>query len=143
MPRMPLYIKSSLPAGRSGDWSIEKFFVQTPGHKDTRPECFQSPAGTYTRLKEGNEVFMTDLYDEWWTQRMAIEQAGVRGGDVLVTGLGLGLVATSMLEFPERRVKRVVVIERSTDVIRLVAPSSAGADGAAGAALCTLLCMAR
>jgi hypothetical protein len=123
MQLLPLYIKSSLPAGRSGDWSIEKFSVHTPGHKDTRPEHYQSPAGTYTRLKEGNEVFMTDLYDEWWTQRMAIEQAGVRGGDVLVTGLGLGLVVTSMLEFPQSRVNRVLVVERSTDVIRLVAPS--------------------
>jgi hypothetical protein len=119
----PLYIKSDLPAGRSGDWSVEKFSVQPSGRNDTRPACFQSPAGTYTRLKEGNEVFMTDLYDEWWTQRMAIEKAAVLGGDVLITGLGLGLVVTSMLGLPESRVERVIVIERSADVIRLVAPA--------------------
>jgi len=65
---------------------------------------------------------MTDLYDEWWTQRTAIEQARVRGGDVLITGLGLGLVVASILESPQSRVKRVVVIERSADVIGLVAP---------------------
>jgi hypothetical protein len=123
MQRSPLYIKSSLPAGRSGDWSIEKFPVQSPGRGDARPACFQSPAGTYTRLKKGNEVFMTDLYDEWWTQRMAIEQARERGGDVLITGLGLGLVVASMLEPPGCRVKRVVVVERSTDVIGLVTPA--------------------
>lgn len=120
---MPHYIKSSLPAGRSGDWSIEKFSVQPPRHPDARPACFQSRAGTYTRLKRGNEVFMTDLYDEWWTQRMAIEQARERGGDVLITGLGLGLVVSSILEPPIDRVRRVVVIERSADVIRLVAHS--------------------
>jgi hypothetical protein len=123
MQRSPLYIKSSLPAGRSGDWSIEKFPVQSPGRGDARPACFQSPAGTYTRLKKGNEVFMTDLYDEWWTQRIAIEQARVRGGDVLITGLGLGLVVASMLEPPGCRVRRVVVVERSSDVIGLVAPA--------------------
>jgi hypothetical protein len=121
MQRSPLYIKSSLPAGRSGDWSIEKFPVQSPGQDDSRPACFQSPAGTYTRLKKGNEVFMTDLYDEWWTQRMAIEQARERGGDVLITGLGLGLVVASILEPPTGRTRRVVVIERSADVISLVA----------------------
>jgi len=66
---------------------------------------------------------MTDLNDEWWTQRSAIEQARERGGDVLITGLGLGLVVTSILEPPGGRVKRVLVIERSADVIGLVAPS--------------------
>ena len=66
---------------------------------------------------------MTDLYDEWWTQRMAIEQARERGGDVLITGLGLGLVVASMLELPGCRVKQVVIIERSADVIGLVAPA--------------------
>lgn len=64
---------------------------------------------------------MTDLYDEWWTQRMAIEQARERGGDVLITGLGLGLVVASILEPPTGRTRRVVVIERSADVISLVA----------------------
>jgi len=64
---------------------------------------------------------MTDLYDEWWTQRSAIDQARERGGDVLITGLGLGLVVASILEPPGGRVKRVLVIERSADVIGLVA----------------------
>jgi hypothetical protein len=122
MKQLPPYIKSSIPAGRSGDWSIEKFSVRPPRQRDNRPACFQSRAGTYTRLKKGNEVFMTDLYDEWWTQRIAIEQARMRGGDVLITGLGLGLVVASILEPPGARVERVVVIERSADVIGLVAP---------------------
>jgi hypothetical protein len=121
MQQLPPYIKSSLPVGRSGAWSIEKFSVQSPGHSDDRPAYFQSRAGTYTRLKKDNEVFMTDLYDEWWTQRLAIEQARLCGGDVLITGLGLGLVVASILEPPGGRVKRVLVIERSADVIGLVA----------------------
>lgn len=120
---MPHYIKSSLPAGRSGDWSIEKFPVSQSRHRDTRPACFKSRPGIYTRLKLGNEIFMTDLYDEWWTQRMAIEQARQRGGDVLITGLGLGLVVSSILEPPAERIGRVIVIERSADVISLVAGS--------------------
>ena len=116
------YIKSSTPASRSGAWSVEKFFVKRTGVPDHRPASFRSPAGIYTRLKKGNEVFMTDLYDEWWTQRIAIEQARQRGGNVLITGLGLALVVTSILEPPENRVSQVIVIEKSVDVIELVAP---------------------
>jgi len=122
MQESPSYIKSDLPTGRSGDWSIEKFSLQPPKHRDDRPACFQSQAGTYTRLKKANEVFMTDLYDEWWTQRTAIEQARQRGGNVLITGLGLALVVTSILEPPQCPVNQIVVIEKSAEVIRLVAP---------------------
>ena len=119
--RPALYIKSDLPAGRCGSWSIEHFTVADPGPADSRPACFQSPGGAYTRLKENNEVFMTDLYDEWWTQRSAIAEARTRGGDVLITGLGLGLVVMSVLQSPGTRVRRVVVVERSAEVIELVA----------------------
>ena len=63
----PEYFKSELPEGRSGGWQIEKFVVGEPGPDDGRPDWFRAPPGTYTRLKHGQTVFMTDLYDEWWT----------------------------------------------------------------------------
>jgi spermidine synthase len=65
---------------------------------------------------------MTDLYDEWWTQRRAIEEARRRGGNVLITGLGLGLIVESMLRPEDSPIESVTVVERSADVIRLVAP---------------------
>ena len=65
---------------------------------------------------------MTDLYDEWWTQRRGIEEALKRGGEILVTGLGLGLVAEAILRTPESNVTRVTIVEQSADVIQLVAP---------------------
>ena len=65
---------------------------------------------------------MTDLYDEWWTQRAGIDEAVRRGGEVLVTGLGLGLVAESILRHPQSRVERITIVEFSADVIQLVAP---------------------
>lgn len=64
---------------------------------------------------------MTDLREEWWTQRRAIAEARRRGGHVLVTGLGLGLVAESMLQTPGSRVERITIVEASGDVIALVA----------------------
>ena len=65
---------------------------------------------------------MTDLYDEWWTQREAVVQAQRRGGKTLITGLGLGLVAESILRHPASSVSEITIIEASADVIALVGP---------------------
>jgi predicted membrane-bound spermidine synthase len=65
---------------------------------------------------------MTDLYDEWWTQRSAVTEALSRGGQILITGLGLGLVAEAILRVDGSRVSRITIIEQSPDVIGLVAP---------------------
>ncbi len=66
---------------------------------------------------------MTDLYDEWWTQRHAIERARTVGGSVLITGLGLGMVVEGMLaSAAPAPVSSVTVLEQSGDVIGLVAP---------------------
>jgi spermidine synthase len=65
---------------------------------------------------------MTDLYDEWWTQRAAIIRARSSGGDVLITGLGLGMVVEAILATPApAHVRHVTVVEQSPDVIGLVA----------------------
>ncbi len=65
---------------------------------------------------------MTDLYDEWWTQRTGIEEALKRGGEILVTGLGLGLVAEAILRSASDKVARITIVEKSPDVINLVGP---------------------
>ena len=112
--------------GRSGAWIIEKFVVRDrrlpEEQQDERPEWAKGRSGRYTRLKQGQTVVMTDLYDEWWTQKEAIQEACRRGGHVLVTGLGLGLVVESILRSPGSKVERLTVIEASEDVIRLVGP---------------------
>ena len=116
------YLPSEIPEGRSGEWVVEKFVLAERTQPDERPEWFRHRAGRYTRLRQASTVFMTDLYDEWWTQRGAMRQACRRGGEVLVTGLGLGLVVESILRAPGSSVKRVSVLERSPDVIRLAGP---------------------
>jgi spermidine synthase len=65
---------------------------------------------------------MTDLYDEWWTQKAAMTEACLRGGDVLITGLGLALVVDSILRSPDSKVETVTVVEASEEVINLVGP---------------------
>lgn len=65
---------------------------------------------------------MTDTHEEWWTQRRSIEEACQRGGHVLITGLGLGVVMESMFQSPGSRVENVTIVEASAEVIGLVAP---------------------
>lgn len=130
MPQ-PVYVKSRVPEGASGEWAVERFELPPPpdGVRDDRPRWARSRPGRYTRLSRGATVFMTDGHEEWWTQRRAIAEACRRGGHVLVTGLGLGVVVESMLRTPGSRVERVTVLEASADVIRLVAPHLLAAHG--------------
>ena len=48
-------------------------------------------------------------------------QVETRGGDILINGLGLGVVLTHILKFPN--VKTVTVIEKEKSIIKLVAPT--------------------
>lgn len=119
------YFSSEVPEGRSGPWVVEKVVIPERAYDpmaDPRPDCFKFRPGRYTCLRCDSTQFMTDLYDEWWTQRSAILEARARGGEILITGLGLGLVAEAILREPANNVTRITLIERSPDVIRLVAP---------------------
>jgi hypothetical protein len=120
------YSKSDIPAGCSGDWVLERFSIPAPPVLDppiidTRPEWAQTPPGEYTVLRRHGELFMTDTPDEWWTQLEAFHEVQRRGGQVLVTGLGLGLFPEMILTDPTCQVTKITVIEKSADVIALVA----------------------
>ena len=117
--------KVNIPEGQSGDWKVEKFTVSK---KDA--EFFNLRAmisfsgggrtidpGTYTRLVRNRETIMSDtpaeIGDHLWFMQDAI-------GNVLLNGLGLGVVLSGVLLKDE--VEKVVVNEISEDVIKLVAP---------------------
>jgi hypothetical protein len=122
---LPPYRASQLPAGVRGDWSLIKVRLpeRAAGVVDARPDAFRFRSGEYTELRHAGITFMTDLYDEWWTQRRAIERARRVGGKVLITGLGLGMVVEAILSAPAlATVSSVTVLEQSADVIDLVAP---------------------
>ncbi len=121
---LPPYQASQLAPGASGEWSLIKVRLpeRAAGTIVGRPDAFRFRAGEYTELRYRGITFMTDLYDEWWTQRRAIERARSSGGRVLITGLGLGMVVEAILSTPAPSpVHSVTVIEKSTDVIHLVA----------------------
>jgi hypothetical protein len=121
----PEYFRSGVPVGRSGAWVIERHVIADRPYdpaSDPRPECFKFRPGQYTILRRDGTHFMTDFYDEWFTQRIGITEAIARGGNVLITGLGIGLVAEAMLKEPESHVEHITIVELSEDVIGLVAP---------------------
>lgn len=116
---------SSIPEGTCGDWRVERFTVDERGAAFHNMRCAFSPGmgrrtidpGEYTRLKRGHTVVMSDTPAEYWDHSEAIRKAT---GDVVLNGLGLGLVLAEILKKPE--VKSVTVIERSSEVLALVAP---------------------
>lgn len=117
----------SIPEGWSGLWYIRKGHVP-PGHISIwEGNPVSVPAGTYTHLFRVTDetlyytppglVVMEDTPFELSTHLDFMLKAS---GRVLVTGLGLGCVVRGLLANPA--VKHVTCIERSTDVLKLVAP---------------------
>jgi hypothetical protein len=74
--------------------------------------------GRYCQLLVDGALFMTDTPAERRTNRPVVEAAR---GDVLIGGLGLGLILPPLILAPE--VTSITVLEKSPEVIALVAPS--------------------
>jgi hypothetical protein len=121
MPR----VISSVPAGKSGQWSVEKFTVTEDGAKLHNLRSLWSGQGSreiepgdYTRLVcKGRGVIMSDTPAECRDFGYFVRDAH---GSALVNGLGLGCVVQALLA--KKLVSDVTVIEIEQDVINLVAP---------------------
>ncbi len=117
-------IDCHVPDGTSGDWRVETFTVTEDDvrfhnlraaiHGDSR---FMRP-GTYKRLMRGGTVVMSNTSSELHDH---VEPVRLARGEVLINGLGLGVVLQGVIDKPE--VTHVTVIEKSPDVIKLVAPT--------------------
>lgn len=73
---------------------------------------------TLTTLFVGSCMMMSDGDEEWRSNSRFMHRAN---GDVLIAGLGIGMVLTKVLPKPD--VRTVTVIEKHADVIALVAPA--------------------
>jgi len=115
--------KVDVPDGQSGDWRVEKFSVseEEASFQNMRASFSFSCrgqhiyAGDYTRLCRGNTTVMSDVPSEIRDHLGAIQNSK---GNVLIVGLGLGMVADACLRKSE--VEHLTVVELSPDVIHLV-----------------------
>jgi len=112
-------IKIDVPDGISNDWRIESFNVP----KNDISQVFSLmktgrgvPPGDYKRLKRNGTLVMSNAPDEI---RDFIRFVYRAKGNVLVNGLGLGVLLKALLN--KKEVISVTVIEKSKDVINLVA----------------------
>ncbi len=117
----------NIPEGQSGDWAIQIFEV-TKAASDrfnlsnifSRHTSRNIEPGTYTRLvnTETKSVMMSDTPAERRDHYMIVREGT---GHVLIHGLGIGMVVNALLKKPD--VTKITVIEKSEDIIKLVAPS--------------------
>jgi len=110
--------QSKIPAGKVGNARVEKFRVKKVS--DFLHAFIHGATvipGEYTKLIVEGQLMMTDTHDEIMDQSEIITTAR---GRVLIHGLGLGITLEAVLLNPE--VSSVDVVEKSIDVINLVAP---------------------
>lgn len=115
-----------VPEGQVGEHRIERFEVTKEGASFHNLRCMINdighravPAGTYTRLMRNGHgaPVMSDTPAEIRDHIEPVERAT---GHCLIAGLGLGIVAEACLNKPD--VTKVTIVERSVDVISLIAP---------------------
>lgn len=107
-----------LPEGSRGTAAIKHWRCDTPPIRGyAHPDEFVSP-GTYAQLRINGALWMSDTDMERRTNRAVVRQAR---GDVLIAGLGLGLIVLPIALKPE--VISVTIVERSQDVIELIYPT--------------------
>ena len=117
-------IEIDVPDGKSGAWAVGTFTVtKEDAMFENIRAVFSSQrgrgrikAGDYKKLTRNGEVIMSNTPDEC-TDFMHFVY--IARGSVLVNGLGLGCLLKELLEKPS--VTEITVIEKSPDVIALVA----------------------
>lgn len=114
-PRSWADLASILTPGKKGAAKLEIFEIT-----GKEPVLFRQPflcPGRYVRLTVGGSVVMSNTPFEERTNREFKQKAK---GDVLIAGLGVGMIIVPLLDDPE--VTSITVIERNSDVIVLVLP---------------------
>lgn len=114
-----------LPEKQIGEFQIShfelgEFYVKTFLLRDIftgREEHKGLKPGKFVRLSRNGAIIMTNTPMEHHTNTEFIQNAH---GDVLIAGLGIGLVLIAIQDNPE--VKTITIIERHQEIIDLVFP---------------------
>lgn len=114
-----------LKPGQLGNVKLERLTVSKSEEEFSRIRAVvtqgrETPvrAGEYMQLTVGSTLMMTDTQMEQQTNMGVVRQAR---GQVLIAGLGIGLILLPILAKPE--VTSVTVIEKYEHVVNLVAPA--------------------
>ncbi len=108
--------KVKLPEGNRGHWSVKRLDIADSVVMRIRERYFEP--GVYTQLVHDQRgLVMSDTPAERYDHAPFVRAAK---GDVLISGLGLGMCIGAVLKKPE--VSSVTVVEVDPDVIALVAP---------------------
>lgn len=112
-----------IPDGKSGNWEVSTFEITEDGAKFHnmreaihRTNRFVTP-GLYKKITRDREVIMSNTESEIQDHMKFVNKAT---GNVLINGLGLGVVLEMIKDKPD--VENIIVVEKSKDVIDLVAP---------------------
>jgi len=117
-------IPDLVPEGTQGVASVKHFEVSRAESAFTAFRAMQHgadelvDAGKYARLEVCGQLMMSDTQMERMTNSRFVHRAK---GNVLIAGLGLGLILFALADKPE--VTHVTVIEKYQDVVDLVGPS--------------------
>ena len=110
-------MKVNIPEGQIGEWKVERFLVDRLDYH-ALPKGRGVPKGeTFTRLKRGGTLVMSDTPAEQMDHYEIIYKAK---GNVLLAGLGIGMVLDAVAKKDE--VTHVTVVEVAKEVIDLVWP---------------------
>jgi len=114
-----------VPQGNRGQASVSHFQISSKEAEFSKLRAELNPgrevsvrSGRYCRLTVAGQTMMTDTPMEHNSNREFVQGAK---GRVLIAGLGIGMVLVPLLKNPQ--VSHITVMEKSLDVIELVAPS--------------------
>lgn len=113
-------IDIDVPDGTSGVWKVETYTIGDSPREfiNLLTHGRYVPPGTYKRLLRGHTCVMSNTPDEIRDFSRILYQSK---GSILVNGLGLGVFLKALLA--KDAVTDITVIEKSEDVIKLVAPT--------------------
>lgn len=117
-------IEISVPNGISGVWKVEGFTISKRDAEFANiRSIFQNGRGSlspgdYKKLTRNGKIIMSNTPDEIKDFSHFIYRAK---GDVLINGLGLGILVEALLK--KENIWSITVIEKSKDVIKLSGPT--------------------
>src|ERR1044072_3457729 len=112
----------TVPEGECEGIRVERFDVNGMELWNVRAALREgrgTKPGTYTRLMDGDKLWMSDTDAEKWDHQQAVEMMRrTTAKRVLINGLGLGMVLAAALSY--EHVEHVDVVERDERVSKRV-----------------------